>query len=85
MGCTIQKKGKGNQCQMIKQQQIGGQETQIQSQSPKIENLIIETPSQINLRAQRLKHVRDIILSGYSNSPKNIHNSRKQSSQNLWI
>ncbi|CAD8181467.1 unnamed protein product [Paramecium octaurelia] len=83
MGCSIQKQEKGNQSQQIKQQQVGGQETLIQSQSPKNENLIGETPSQINLRAQRLKHVRDIILSGYSNSPKNIH-SRKQSTQNLW-
>ncbi|CAD8097747.1 unnamed protein product [Paramecium sonneborni] len=80
MGCSIQKKRKEYQAILSQQQKSIPQETQQYSSSPKNENLIIETPSQINLRAQRLKQVRNIIINGYSNSPK-IKNNRKQSGQ----
>ncbi|CAD8077872.1 unnamed protein product [Paramecium primaurelia] len=80
MGCSIQKKSKEKQA--ISQQHLNlvTQEPQIKLSSPKIDNMTIETPSQSNLRAQRLKNVRDIIMNGYQN-PSKIRISGKISSQ----
>ncbi|CAK86505.1 unnamed protein product (macronuclear) [Paramecium tetraurelia] len=80
MGCTIQKKVREKHVNSQQQLSIATQEVQKKQSSPKIENMTIETPSQLNLRAQRLKDVRHILLNGYPNSPKSKI-SRKESGQ----